>query len=347
MPPDSQAPERVRNTAMKDTALSSTGFTEPASPTPKNPGMIRQRLLSQFHVAFALMSVIPLLLCCYLITVKFFSLSILQGLNGVYFLLAVVFAILGLIVGQLLTRKVITQLVKTNERLEELHQMQATFVSNVAHEFRAPLTVIKGALDNLGDGLHGPVSADQMEPIAMSQREANRLKRLVGDLLDVARIEAGKMRLVRAEIDLRECLSDIAKSFDGMLKQRGLSIALDMPASPIRVIGDPDRLNQVFINLVVNAIKFTKQGGIRLRLSNDADGVQVEVVDTGRGIPDADLERIFDKFERVGSDDQEGSGLGLSIAKAIVEVHHGRIWAESRLGHGSRFIVRLPRSQLN
>ncbi len=320
----------------------------PATPAPvisQDIGALRQRLLSQFHIAFALMSIIPLLLCCYLITVKFFSLSILAGLNGMYFLLAVVFAILGLLVGQFLIRRVMRQLVTTNEKLEAFHQMQAAFVSNVAHELRSPLTVVKGALDNLADGLHGPVSTDQMEPIAMSQREINRLKRLVGDLLDVARIEAGKMRLVRTEVDLRECLNAVAKSFEGMLKQRGLSVDVDMPASPVRIIGDQDRLSQVFINLVMNAIKFTKQGGIRLRLSSDAEDAQVEVVDTGRGIPAEDLERIFDKFERVGSDDQEGSGLGLPIAKAIVELHHGRMWAESRLDSGSRFIVRLPHTQ--
>lgn len=330
---------------MRDGVPSAAGPATPAPVISQDIGALRQRLLSQFHIAFALMSIIPLLLCCYLITVKFFSLSILAGLNGMYFLLAVVFAILGLLVGQFLIRRVMRQLVTTNEKLEAFHQMQAAFVSNVAHELRSPLTVVKGALDNLADGLHGPVSTDQMEPIAMSQREINRLKRLVGDLLDVARIEAGKMRLVRTEVDLRECLNAVAKSFEGMLKQRGLSVDVDMPASPVRIIGDQDRLSQVFINLVMNAIKFTKQGGIRLRLSSDAEDAQVEVVDTGRGIPAEDLERIFDKFERVGSDDQEGSGLGLPIAKAIVELHHGRMWAESRLDSGSRFIVRLPHTQ--
>ena len=347
MPPNHEMLQRIRRMQMKDGAQPSASAADQTSQIPQNIGTLRQRLLSQFHVAFSLMSIIPLLLCCYLITVKFFSLSILQGLNGVYFLLAVAFAILGLIVGQLLIRGVIRQLVATNRKLEEFHQMQATFVSNVAHELRAPLTVVKGALDNLADGLHGTVSADQMEPIAMSQREINRLKRLVGDLLDVARIEAGKMRLVREEVNLQECLSAVAKSFDGMLKQRGLSVALEMPPPPVRVTGDQDRLSQVFINLVVNSIKFTKQGGIRLRLLNETDEVQIEVVDTGRGIPEEDLERIFDKFELVGSDDQEGSGLGLPIAKAIVELHYGRIWAESQLGRGSRFIVRLPHSQPN
>lgn len=311
----------------------------------KDVGSIRQRLVGQFHIAFALMSIIPLLLCCYLITVKFFSLSILEGLNGLYFLLAVVFAILGLIVGQLLVRRVVRQLVKTNETLAHFNEMQSAFVSNVAHELRSPLTVVKGALDNLADGLHGSLTGDQQEPVIMSQREINRLKRLVGDLLDVARIESGKMRLVREQVDLQECLRAVAKPFDGMLKQRGLTLAFEMPPGPVAITGDRDRLSQVFINLLVNAIKFTKRGSIRLRLNRDDAGVQIEVLDTGRGIPEADLQRVFDKFERVGSGDEEGSGLGLPIAKSIVELHHGRIWVESRPEEGSRFIVRLPHTQ--
>ena len=312
---------------------------------PKDVGTLRQRLMGQFHIAFSLMSIIPLLLCCYLITVKFFSFSILVGLNGLYFLLAVVFAILGLIVGQLLVRRVVRQLVKSNETLVNFNEMQSAFVNNVAHELRVPLTVIKGALDNLADGLHGSLTGDQHEPVAMRQREINRLKRLVGDLLDVARIESGKMQLVREQVDLQECLRSVARPFHGMLKQRGLTLTFEMPPGPVAITGDQDRLSQVFINLLVNAIKFTKRGGIRLRLSRDGDDVQVEVLDTGRGIPEADLQRIFDKFERVGSGDEEGSGLGLPIAKSIVELHHGRMWAENRPDEGSRFVVRLPHAQ--
>ena len=169
-----------------------------STPTPAaRLGEVRERLLSQFYVAFALMSIIPLLICCYLITVKFFSLSILAGLNGFYFLLAVAFSILGLLIGQLLLRNVVKQLVQTNVKLEQFHQMQTAFVHNVAHELRSPLTIIKGALDNLADGLHGTLTADQLEPVSMSLRETARLKRVVGDLLDVAQVEACKLRLVR------------------------------------------------------------------------------------------------------------------------------------------------------
>ncbi|MBI4003668.1 MAG: HAMP domain-containing histidine kinase [Candidatus Omnitrophica bacterium] len=302
----------------------------------------RDRLLSQFYIAFALMSIIPLLICCYLITVKFFTLSILEGLNGFYFLLAVAFSILGLVIGQLLLRNVVQQLVQANVKLEQFHQMQDAFVHNVTHELRSPLTIIKGALDNLADGLHGTLTADQLEPLMMSQRETARLKRIVGDLLDVSSVEAGKLRLVHAPVALQDCLQGVAKSCEGLAKERGLSVTTELPPAPVTIMGDRDRLNQVFINLVVNAIKFTERGGIHIRLTDHGDAAQIDIADTGRGIPSEDLERIFDKFERVGPTHQDGSGLGLPIARGIVELHHGRIWAESRVGQGSRFVVRLP-----
>ncbi len=319
--------------------------TEPAQPPLSATAKVAKdapRLVSQFNIAFSLMSVIPLLICCYLITVKFFSLSILEGMNGVYFLLAVLIALLGLLTGRIVIREIIRRLVDANAKLERLYNQQASFVSNVAHEFRSPLTVIKGALDNLSDGLHGPLIPDQTEPVQMCLKEVNRLKRLVSDLLDLARIEAGKLPMHKAEIDLQETLSSVVQFFSALAKERKLQLIGELGDVPVKLIGDPDRLKQVFINLVTNAIKFTEAGTIYVRLVKDGDAFQVQVVDSGRGIAEADLERIFDKFERVGAETEEGSGLGLPIARDIVKLHQGRLWAERNPGGGSRFIVRLP-----
>ena len=299
-------------------------------------------LLSRFNIAFSLMSIIPLLTCFYLITVRFFSISILEGLNGIYFLLALVIALLGLFAGQQLIRDIIRQLVSSNTKLSRLYEQQAAFVSNVSHEFRSPLAIFKGALDNLADGLHGPLTPDQAEPMKMCQKEVTRLTRLVSDLLDLSRIEAGKLPMQRQELVLQETLQGVGRLFNGLLKERGLSLNLELPQAPARVIGDRDRLQQVFVNLFANAVKFTERGSVTVRLSREADAVQVEVADTGPGIAPGDLDRIFDKFERVGTGMEEGSGLGLPIARDIVELHQGRIWVESRIGQGSRFIIRLP-----
>ena len=300
-------------------------------------------LMSRFNVAFSLMSLIPLLTCAYLITVRLFSVSILQGFNGVYFFLALVIALLGLLAGHQLIKDIIRRLVEANSKLARLNDQQAAFVGNVAHEFRSPLAVFKGAMDNLADGLHGRLTGDQMEPVAMCRNEVARLARLVGDLLDLTRIEAGKLPMLTHDVVLQDVLRSVAQLFSGLLKERGLSLAMDLPDTPAKLVGDRDRLQQVFVNLFANACKFTEQGGIRVRLTRDAQGYQVDVVDTGPGIAREDLERIFDKFERVGAQREEGSGLGLPIARDIVELHHGRLWAESRPGEGSRFIVRLPK----
>lgn len=301
-----------------------------------------QRLLSEFNVAFSLMSVIPLLICCYLITVKFFTIKVLEGLNGIYFLMAVLIALLGLLLARLVIRRVIQQLMTANTKLKELYEQQASFVGNVAHEFRSPLSVFKGALDNLADGLHGELTDDQKEPLEMCRKEANRLTRLVSDLLDLSRIEAGKLPMKQQEIVLQEVLQSVAQLYAASAKERGLAITVDVPDAPARIIGDRDRLQQVFVNLLSNAIKFTESGGITLRLLEELEHWRAEVTDSGVGVTEPDRDRIFNKFERVDSR-IEGAGLGLPIAKDIVQLHFGRIWVEPAPGSGSRFIVRLPK----
>lgn len=327
---------------MRSNMAGATGPGQKPSTISQDIGRMRRELLSQFHVAFALMSIIPLLLCLYLITVKFFSLEILQGMNGLYFLLAVVFSIIGLLAGQILIRGVMRKLVQLNVQLGTFYEQQAAFVSNVSHEFRTPLSIIKGALDNMADGLHGELSTDQLEPVNICRKEANRLKRLVGDLLDVSKLEAGKMRLITEPVELQELLRGIGKAMEPLIRQRGLTLSLELPAAPVTVLADKDRLNQVFVNLITNAMKFTERGGLTVRVVSEDDAAEVIVSDTGLGIRTEDLDRIFNKFERVGPETQEGWGLGLPIAKALIELHRGRIWAESEPGRGSRFIVRLP-----
>ncbi len=323
-------------------AQGETPRIESKAPGHRNLDHTIRNALQRFHIASALMSVIPLLICCYLITVKFFSIQILAGINGGYFLSAVLCALTGLLIGRRLILHVIQQLVQFNTMLRHYSAKQEEFVNHVSHEFRSPLAVIKGALDNLADGMHGALSAEQLEPIAISRREIDRLKRLVGDLLDVAQIESGKFRLVRQPVVLQEVLQFVANAYKGLVTQRGLTFTMDLMETPAPFLGDPHRLSQVFVNLLTNAVKFTDHGGVTLRLSRNGTDYQIEVADTGRGMTQEDLGRIFQRFERVGESTEEGSGLGLSIAKAIVELHQGRIVAESQPGQGSRFVVRLP-----
>jgi signal transduction histidine kinase len=301
-----------------------------------------RKALQHFHIASALMSVIPLLICCYLIIGKLFSIQVLEGANGVWFLAAVLCALIGLLIGRRLIRHVIQQLVQVNTTLQHYSAKQEEFVNHVSHEFRSPLAIIKGAIDNLADGMYGPLDSDQVEPITISRREIDRLKRLVGDLLDVAQIESGKFRLVKQPLVLQDLLRSVANAYKGIAAERRLALTVELQESPAPFVGDPHRLSQVFVNLLANALKFTQQGGVTLRLSRNGSGYQIEVADTGRGIAKEDLARIFERFERVGVQTQEGSGLGLPIAKTIIEMHQGRILVESQPERGSRFIVTLP-----
>ena len=342
MPRDAGLGRHDRMTTSLERPLSTATIATSSLPVVLPQPVNAHPWLSRFNLAFSLMSIIPLLICCYLITVKFFTLSILEGLSGVYFLLAVVIAVLGLITGRQVIRDIFQRLEESNGRLERLYRQQASFVSNVAHEFRSPLTAVNGVLENLSDGVHGPLTSDQHESIRMCRQETERLARLVGDLLDIARIESGKLRLLQQGVVLQEMLRSVAQLFSERLKARRVQCTIDVPTTPITIIGDADRLRQVFINLLSNAVHYTEAGGICLRLRKETQAVRVDVEDTGRGIAETDLERIFDKFERVEPRSDEGTGLGLPIARDLVELHHGRLWAESAPGKGSRFIVRLP-----
>lgn len=336
--------ERIATTPSSAPSASASR-AEPAvsEPGASTMGLRPERLLSRFNLAFGLMSVIPMLICIYLITVKFFTIQILEGLNGVYVLLAVIIALLGLLLGRQVIRDVIHRLVATNAKLQDLYNQQASFVGNVAHEFRSPLAVFKGALDNLADGLHGALTTDQLEPVMMCQKEVNRLKRLVSDLLDVSKIEAGKLPMTTQDLVLQDVVKTAGNFFHAAMQERGLALTVEMPQEPAHLIGDRDRLQQVFVNLLSNAMKFTVSGEISLRLLVEPQAYRIEVADTGPGIAPENLEKIFDKFEQLSAQ-QEGSGLGLPIARDIVKLHRGRMWVESQLGKGSRFIVQLPMS---
>ena len=188
----------------------------------------RRRWLAQFNTAFALMSVLPLLIAFYLITARLLSLSVLEGLNGVYFLLAIVVALLGLLAGRRVIKRILRRLVEANERLERFQNMQSEFVSHVAHEFRSPLGIMKGALDNLRDGIYGKLNSEQLDAVEMNDRELMRLKRVVGDLLDIGQIEAGRLRLVQGEVVLQDLLRDVTRSCTELSKARGLRLDLDV-----------------------------------------------------------------------------------------------------------------------
>lgn len=236
------------------------------------------------------------------------------------------------------------ELERQNRELQKLDALKSEFVSTVSHELRTPLAIIREAVDQIADGVHGPVSAGQAQTLAMAVRGADRLTRLVADLLDLSRIESGKTRLKLESADLAACTRDIVETFRPAAQKKGLSFQASVPDT-LKGYVDRDKFEQILTNLLSNAVKFTDSGGIRLELAAEGRTARVSVADTGIGIPAEDLPRVFSKFEQFsrnrGAGDK-GAGLGLAICKGLVEMHGGSIEVSSKSGAGSRFEVRIP-----
>ncbi|HEX8692184.1 MAG TPA: ATP-binding protein [Longimicrobium sp.] len=232
-------------------------------------------------------------------------------------------------------------------QLAELDRLKAEFVSVASHEIKTPLSVIKGYVSLLADGIYGAVSDTQRRTLAAISDQVDRLTRLVHRLLDISRFEAGGGRLEVRRINVRDFLEELTGGFRVLAFQNKVDFTVNVADDvPVNLEGDADRLNEVLGNLLSNAFKFTPSGGrVCLDATRDGTGVVVEVADTGVGIPPSKLPKIFEKFYQVDNDAQPrsvGSGLGLAIAREIVEAHGGTIGAASEVGKGTTFRVVLP-----
>lgn len=207
------------------------------------------------------------------------------------------------------------------------------------------MTSIKGYVDNILDGLAGVLTDKQAYYLNRVKFNVERLTRMINDLLDLSRIEAGKVELHLGTVCMRDLVTDVVEGFQRAATQKGIALRTTFSSELPTIQGDRDKLLQVLTNLIQNAIKFTARGEVRVDSQVRDDGyLQITVSDTGSGIPPHELERMFERFyrgESVPTEDR-GSGLGLPIAKSLVELHGGRIWAESTPGQGSRFSFTLP-----
>lgn len=232
-------------------------------------------------------------------------------------------------------------------QLNELDKLKAEFVSVASHELKTPINVMIGYLQLLDEGVYGPLSPKQREVHRTLGVQANTLLRLVKQLLDVSRFEAGGGRLEPRMIQLDDLLGELDRSFHVLAVQREIGFRVAREAGlPDEVYWDLDRVNEVLGNLLSNAFKFTPKGGIvELIVTPATAGVQMQVHDTGAGIPPEQLPRIFEKFyqaDNQGSAHAAGTGLGLAIAKQIVDAHGGTIRCESTPGVGTTFTITLP-----
>jgi signal transduction histidine kinase len=240
-------------------------------------------------------------------------------------------------------RETNVRLAAANLELLELDKTRSALLSNVSHELRTPLTGILGAAQNLRDGVAGGLTQAQQEYVAMIENDSGRLIRVVNELLEWGRLEAGRIRLLRTPVDVRALAEEAIALVRPTAERQPVTLALDGDAG-VAVDADADKLKQVLINLLDNAIKFSPpRSQVRLTIADGDDGLRVTVEDQGRGIDAADLPYLFERFYRGRSaDGTSGSGLGLAIARNIARLHGGDITVESAPERGSRFTLTLP-----
>jgi signal transduction histidine kinase/FixJ family two-component response regulator len=234
---------------------------------------------------------------------------------------------------------------KRAEALAEVDRAKTTFFSNVSHEFRTPLTLMLGPLE---EALTAPSAAlaEHRDDLALAQRSGLRLLRLVNTLLDFSRIEAGRVQASYEPLDLASITADLASEFRAALEKAGLRLIVECPQLQQPVWVDRDMWEKIVLNLISNAFKFTLQGGIAVRLHEEERNVRLMVEDTGIGIPAHELSHIFDRFHRIENArgrTHEGTGIGLALVQELVKLHGGSVQIDSTPGRGSTFTVTVPR----
>jgi signal transduction histidine kinase len=256
-----------------------------------------------------------------------------------------------------------TALEVSHRKLQELDRLKSDFVSNVSHELRTPLTSIRMAVDNLLDGVAGQITPTLQRYLSRVKNNTDRLVRLITDLLDLSRIEAGKIELHPGVVSVGDLLLEVVEGLAEAARSKGLELTVSASGGrPALAFADRDKLQQILINLAENAVKFTPAGGrvsVAARRVDSSDSqlvdpsrpidsgewVELIVEDTGPGIPPEEQRTIFEKFHQVRRDGHgkaQGTGLGLAIAKSLIELHGGRIDVESEVGRGSRFRFTVP-----
>jgi len=258
------------------------------------------------------------------------------------------------------------ELERLSSELLRVNRMKSEFLANVSHELRTPLNAIVGFVDLLREGVYGELAPRQVKPVERIEASANHLRHLVDQVLDLAKMAAGRLEIHTETIDLRPFVLDVASEIESLVSEKGLSLSLVMGAALPRIRTDPTHLRQILVNLLGNAVKYTNEGGIVIRtrlvdsLPDSGPAPQanrgsypatpwigIQVIDTGIGIDPADQSRIFEEFEQIdagprGNSAARGTGLGLAISRRLAALIGGMVELESELGKGSTFTLWLP-----
>jgi len=238
---------------------------------------------------------------------------------------------------------------KLNEELRRLNRLKSEFIATVSHELRTPLTIIKEFSTIILDGIPGKINDKQKEYLSIINENTDRLTRLVNNLLDMSKIEAHRIELKRELTDIVELAKAAAAGFEPFAKNKKLELKRSFPPGKVELYIDKDAVSEVFVNLLSNAVKFTEKGRVEIFIADKTVEVECAVSDTGIGISDEDMSKIFGKFEQFGRVDgpgEKGTGLGLAISKSLIELHHGTIKVESKPDLGTKILFTLPKYTL-
>lgn len=272
-------------------------------------------------------------------TVFFTSEFILQAFKG---------GILGLFLyfGYMLVRSIINE-IKRREQVEKLSRAKSEFISIASHQLRTPLTAIKGYISMILEGTYGKMPKDAIKPMERINESNNRLIRLVNNLLSVSRIESGKIKMNREEASIENVISDVLDIFEIEAKEKNVYVKFKKPKKPLpKILIDRGKMIDAISNVVNNDIKYTEKGGITIKVKKLKSKIRIIIKDTGVGMTEEEIDKIFKSFSRGKAGTRmytQGAGLGLYISRKFTEMHHGKIWVESKgKGKGSTFYIELP-----
>lgn len=233
------------------------------------------------------------------------------------------------------------RLISENSELKEAEKERNEFFARTVEELRTPLTSIDGHAELLLDQHLGKITKQQKDSLYGVKQEINRITRMIIDISELANIETGIITLKKEEISFGGIIHDVTDRMQQTVELKGSTLTIDIPEDLPGITGDRDRLTRAFANILINAIKFTSEGRISIAMQAQDRGLLTSVSDTGIGIPESAIDKIFDRFYKVDAASR-GTGLGLPMAKEIIEMHGGRIWAESKEGRGSTFSFTIP-----
>ncbi|MCR4638809.1 MAG: HAMP domain-containing histidine kinase [Ruminococcus sp.] len=264
--------------------------------------------------------------------------------RSIYIMVAVISGVLILfiVISVILSKKLSDPIVTEHDMLVKVNEMKTTFLSDASHELKTPLATMSGYAQNAEMELaNGGDTAALQEKLKRISSEANRMALMVTQILDATRIEEGRMVLEPAPCDIDSLVRETVETYFAVLNKNNNRLAIRIPLELPKVNADSSRLQRVFVNLVSNALKHTKNGTILIKAEEEGNFIKVTVKDTGSGISAEDMPHIWDRYYK-GKHSETGTGLGLYICKFIIESHGGKIWAESEVGKGTSFMFRLP-----